>query len=147
SDDYQILQQLGMMRIADLLKVQQNSSTYNESGDHRTTFYAESAMLVHYIYDKQWVLKVADYFNLKMNRHASVEDAITQAFGMDAAHFDKELRNYVSSGRYMYYPIPTPASISAQSYSAKPLSPSDGSAVLADIHLHSRDYHDQAAKE
>src|SRR6202035_2204650 len=38
--DYQILQH-GMMKVSDLLRVQQNSATYNESGDHRTIFYAE----------------------------------------------------------------------------------------------------------
>jgi len=38
-EEYQILRQLGMMKVADLLKVAHNSSTYNENGDHRTTFY------------------------------------------------------------------------------------------------------------
>lgn len=146
-DEYLILQQLGMMRIADLFKVRQNSQTYNESGDHRTTFYAESGMLMHYIYDNQLMLKVADYFDLKTNKHLSVEDAIRQAFGMDAAHFDKALRSYVSNGRYRYYPIPTPASIAPDHYAARPLSAADGGAVLADIHLHSRDYHEQAVTE
>src|SRR5439155_21123521 len=37
---YQIMQQ-GVMKIADLFKVRQNSQTYNESGDRRTVLYAE----------------------------------------------------------------------------------------------------------
>ena len=146
-DEYLILQQLGMMRIADLFKVRQNSQTYNESGDHRTTFYAESGMLMHYIYDNQLMLKVAAYFDLKTNKHLSVEDAIRQAFGMDAAQFDKALRSYASNGRYKYYPIPTPASIAPNNYASRPLSVTDGGAVLADIHLHSRDYREQAVTE
>jgi len=146
-DEYLILKQVGMIRIADLFKVRQNSQTYNESGDHRTTFYAESGMLMHYIYDHQLILKVADYFDLKVNKHLSVEDAIHQAFGMDAAQFDKTLRNYVSDGRYRYYPIPAPASIAPNNYAARPLSVTEGGAVLADIHLHSRDYHEQAVRE
>jgi len=146
-DEYLILQQLGMMRIADLFKVRQNSQTYNESGDHRTTFYAESGMLMHYIYDNQLMLKVAAYFDLKTNKHLSVEDAIRQAFGMDAAQFDKALRSYASNGRYKYYPIPTPASIAPNNYAVKPLTLADGGAVLADIHLHSRDHHEQAVTE
>jgi hypothetical protein len=39
-EKYEILQQQGTMKIADLFRVQYNSSTYNESGDHRTVFYA-----------------------------------------------------------------------------------------------------------
>jgi cytochrome c-type biogenesis protein CcmH/NrfG len=146
-DEYLILQQVGIMKIADLFKVRQNSQTYNESGDHRTTFYAESGMLMHYIYDNQLMPKVAAYFDLKTNKHLSVEDAIRQAFGTDAAQFDKALRNYVNDGRYKYYPIPTPASIAPNNYAVKPLTLADGGAVLADIHLHSRDHHEQAVTE
>ena len=146
-DEYRILQQLGMIKIADLFKVVQNSSTYNESGDHRTSFYAESGMLMHYIYDNQLMVKVAAYFDLKGNKHVPVEDAIQQAFGMSARQFDKVLRDYASSGRYKYYPIPAPASISADKYTVTPLKPADSAAVLADIHLHSRDYQERALSE
>jgi Tfp pilus assembly protein PilF len=147
SDDYLILQQMGTMKIADLFRVQQNSQTYNESGDHRTTFYAESGMVMHYIYDNQLMPKVGAYFDLEENKHLRVEDAIQQAFGMSAQQFDKALRSYISSGRYKYYPIPTPASISSNNYTATPLSTAAGNAVLADSHLHSRDYQERALNE
>jgi Tfp pilus assembly protein PilF len=146
-DDYAILQQLGTMKIADLFRVRQNSKTYNESGDHRTTFYAESGMLMHYIYDNQLLPKVAAYFDLEENKHMPVEDAIQQAFGMSAVQFDKILRNYVSVGHFKYYPIPAPAGISEKNYTATPLSAPAANAVLADIHLHSRDYQEQALNE
>jgi tetratricopeptide (TPR) repeat protein len=146
-DEYRVLLQLGWMKISDLFKVQQNSATYNESGDHRSTFYAESGMLMHYIYDNQLLPKVGTYFDLRENKSLPVEDAIQQAFGMNAAQFDKALRNYVTSGRYKYFPIPAPASISANSYTVTPLSAAGGNAVLADIHLHSRDYQERALHE
>jgi tetratricopeptide (TPR) repeat protein len=146
-NDYAILRQVGMMRIADLFRVQQNSSTYNESGDHRTTFYVESGMLMHYIYDNQLLPKVATYFDLKENKHLAVEDAIQKAFGMSAAQFDKALGSYVSRGHYRYYPIPVPANISSNNYTVAPLSAAAGDAVLADIHLHSPDYRERAVGE
>ena len=146
-DDYVILQQLGTMRIADLFRVRQNSSTYNESGDHRTTFYAESGMLMHYLYDNQLVPKVAVYFDLEENKHVPVEDAIQRAFGMSPAQFDRALSSYISSGHYKYYAIPTPASISSNNYTVTPLSAAAGNAVLADIHLHSPDYRERAVSE
>src|SRR6202166_5095535 len=138
NDEYIILQQVGMMKIADLFRVRQNTQTYNESGDHRTTFYAESGMLTHYIYDNHLMPKVATYFDLEDNHHVPIEDAIQQAFGMSAPQFDKVLRSYVSSGRFKYYPIPTPSNISPNGYTATPMSSAGGNAVLADIHLHSR---------
>jgi hypothetical protein len=110
-DEYYVLEHNGWMKIADLLRVQQYSKTYNESGDHRTVFYAESGMLVHFIYDNSLVLKVGDYFDLIRNKHVPVEDAIQQVFSMSAAQFDKTLHNYESGGHFKYYKLPAPAGI------------------------------------
>jgi tetratricopeptide (TPR) repeat protein len=145
--EYQTLQRVGVMRIADLFRVQQNSQTYNESGDHRSIFYAESGMLMHYIYDNRLMPKVAVYFDLTENQHLPIEEAIQKAFGMSAAQFDKVLRGYTDAGRYRYYPIRTSADISSNNYTTRPLKVTDANAVLADIHLHSRDYHEQALEE
>jgi Flp pilus assembly protein TadD len=145
--EYEVLRQDGMMKIADLFKVRQNSSTYNETGDHRTVFYAESGLLVHYLYDNNLIPKLSPYFTLKIDQGKPVEDAIQQSFGMSAAQFDKVLRNYASSRQYKYYPIPTPPNIIAKDYAMKPLSALDGSAVIADIHLHSPDYREKAISE
>lgn len=144
---YQILRQDGLVKIADLLKVQQNSSTYNESGDHRTVFYAESSLLMHYLYDNNLALKLSPYFELKIDRGVSVEDAVQRSFGMSTAQFDKTLRVYLNEGRYRYYSIPTPADIVSKDYTVKPVSSADSDAVLADIHLHSRDYREKAIAE
>jgi hypothetical protein len=43
---------MGWIKIADLFRVQPNSNVYNENGDHRTVFCAESGLVMHYIYDK-----------------------------------------------------------------------------------------------
>ena len=145
--DYQILQQQGMMKVSDLLRVQHNSATYNESGDHRTIFYAESSMIVHYLYDNQLLPKLVTYFTLKIDRGVPVDEAIQQSFGMSGAQFDKELHYYASSGRFKYYAIASPADIVKSNYTAKPLTQFDSSAVIADIHLHSPDYHEKAASE
>ena len=146
-EKYEILQQQGTMKIADLFSVQHNSSTYNESGDHRTVFYAESGIVLHYLYDNKLIPKLSLYFGLKVDKSMPVEDAIQQSFGMSAAQFDKLLRAYVSSNRYLYYSIPTPSNIVGKDYSIRPLSLADSSVVIADIHLHSLDYRKQAVAE
>jgi tetratricopeptide (TPR) repeat protein len=145
-DEYVILQQTGMMRISDLFKVQPNSSTYNENGDHRTIFYAESAMLMHYIYDNQLLAKAASYFTLR-DRHVPVEEAIQQAFGVSPQQFDKNLRSYAASGRYKYFPIANPPGIASDTYTTSPVTPVNVSAVIADIHLHTLDHQEQAVAE
>jgi tetratricopeptide (TPR) repeat protein len=146
-DTYRILQQDGMMRVADLFRVQQYSKTYNETGDHRNVFYAESSLLVHYLYDNQLMLKLADYFDALRNQKKTVEQAMQQAFGMTPEQFDKVLRNYLSSGRFKYYPVPTPAGIAAAQFTETPASLADARAVLADIDAHSLDHRDRALTE
>ena len=146
-DEYLVLQQQGMMKVSDLLRVQQNSSTYNENGSHRTVFYAESGIVVHYLYDNNLIPQLSKYFVLKIDQNVPVEDAIQQSLGMSAAAFDKVLHNYVSSGRFKYFPMPKPANIVSSEYAMRPLSPADSGAVMADLHLHSRDYQEKAIAE
>jgi tetratricopeptide (TPR) repeat protein len=146
-EEYLVLEHMGWMKVADLFRVRQNTATYNESGDHRNVFYAESGMLVHYLYDNKLILKVGDYFNLELDQHVPVDDAIQRAFGMNATQFDKALRSYESSGHYKYYPMATPPGINSNDYSAAPLSSVDAAAILADVHLHSPDYQAKAAEE
>jgi Flp pilus assembly protein TadD len=146
-DTYRVLQQDGMMHIGDLFRVQQYSKTYNESGDHRSVFYAESSLLVHYLYDNQLMLKLAIYFDALRNQKKTVEQATQQAFGMTPEQFDKVLRNYLSSGRFKYYPIPTPSGIVAVQFFETPVSLMDARAVLADIDAHSPDHQGRALGE
>jgi tetratricopeptide (TPR) repeat protein len=144
---YQILQQLGMVKVSDLFRVQQYTKTYNESGDHRTTFYAESGLVVHYLYDNLLVQKLSVYFDALQLEKKPVEQALQAAFGMTPEQFDKTLRNYLSSGRYRYYPIPTPAGIVAAQFTVTPVTGADSRALVADIHAHSPDYRSKALGE
>jgi len=144
--EFETLRQ-GLMKVSDLLRVQHNSSTYNENSDHRSVFYAESGMLVHYLYDTGLFPKLATYLDLKVNKGLPVEDAFQQAFAMSVAQFDKVFRGYLVSGQYKGYKLPTPSDIIEKGYSVKQLGPYDSSAIIADIHLHSPDYRDKAISE
>ncbi len=145
--DVEILRQTSWLKIADLFRVQQNSSTYNESGDHRSVFYAESWLVMHFLYDKQLLVKSAPYFDLAVDKKVPVGDAVQQAFGMTPEVWDKQLRQYFSSGTVKYYKLPTPPGIETTGYTTTALSFADAKAVLADMHLHSPDYQDKAVEE
>ena len=147
NDTYVVMQHSGFVKVADLFRVQQNSSTYNETGDRRSAFYAESSFTVHYLFDTNLTQKLDSYFGLVDDRHAPVEEAIQQSFGMSAQRFDKALRAYIDSGRYQYRVLPTPAGIVTSNYLVTPMSAADSAAVLADVHLHSPDYQGKAMEE
>src|SRR5262249_22558002 len=143
--DLEALQQYGLIKVSDLFRVQHDSQTYNE-GDRRSTFYAESWLIVHYLYDTQQIPKVGIYFDA-IDQKLTVEAAIQKAFGMTAAHFDKTIHNYLSGGRIHYARIATPPGIETTGYSVTQISPVNAKAVLADAHLHSPDYHEKAVQE
>jgi tetratricopeptide (TPR) repeat protein len=143
----QVLRQTGLIKVADLFRVQHNSSAYNETGDRRSVFYAESWLVVHYLFDNRLLPRMGTYFDLVINHDAPVEQAIQQTFGMSASDFDKVIARYWQGGRYLYYPIPSPTGLDSHSFTAKRMSASDAKAVLADVHLHSPDYGDKAIDE
>ncbi|HVO62633.1 MAG TPA: tetratricopeptide repeat protein [Terriglobales bacterium] len=143
--DLEALQQYGLMRVSDLFRVQHDSKTYNE-GDRRSTFYAESWLIVHYLYDTRQIPQVGTYFDV-IDQKLTVEDAIQKAFGMTAAQFDKTIRNYLSGGRMHYAKIATPPGIETTGYSVASLSAVNAKAVLADAHLHAADYQERAVDE
>ena len=142
-----MLTQQRLMKVADLFRVEHDSSTYNESGDHRSIFYVESWLVFHYINDKQWMPKVVTYLNLANDRKLPVEEAIQQAFGMSTADFDRELQQYILGRKILHYPVPVPEGIDNKDYSVKSLAAPEAKAVLADVHLHSQDYREQAMGE
>jgi len=147
ADTRRILKRSGMMRVADLFRVQQNSKTYNESGKHRAMFYAESSLVVHYLYDNKLTPKLVDYFDATVNQKKTIEQAIELAFGMTPKQFDTALQTYLSSGRFNHYAIPTPPNIVAAQFTETSVSVADARALLADIDAHSSDHQDRALVE
>jgi len=145
--DSAMLAQNRLMKVTDLFQVQQQSSTYNETGDRRSMFYAESWLVVHYIYDNHLIPKLVTYFDQVMNQNKPVDQAIQQAFGMSPAEFDKALQKYFDSNRLIYYPVPMPEGFDGSSYTVKPVQSLDVRAVFADLHLHSPDYSDTGMQE
>jgi tetratricopeptide (TPR) repeat protein len=145
--DVEILRQISWLKISDLFQVQQNSSTYNESGDHRSAFYAESWLVMHFLYDRQILAKCAQYFDLAVDKKVPVAQAVQQAFGMTPEAWDKQLRQYFTSGTVKYYKLPTLPGIETTGYTTTALSFADAKAVLADMHLHSPDYQEKAIEE
>src|SRR3954470_3705983 len=97
----------GMMPIEQVLSVKHSSKDYNE-GNRRSQFYAESWLLVHYLYDKQKISQVGDYLGLVLDHKVPVAEAMQRAFGMTPKQLDHALYDYVSGrqGKYLIIQIP-----------------------------------------
>jgi tetratricopeptide (TPR) repeat protein len=82
--------------IPDLFTTKHDTLTYNE-GTHHTLYYAESWIVMHYLLHEKKLPETGAYFNLVLNQHVSVEDAIHQAYGMTSLQLEQAVKDYLHS--------------------------------------------------
>lgn len=84
------------LSVPDLFGMKHDTSGYNE-GTHRTLFYAQSWMVMHYLLNKDKLAETGKYFELVENEKVPIDEAIQQAYGMSPAQFDKAVKDYFHS--------------------------------------------------
>ncbi len=136
-----------LMPVVELFSVGHESKLYNESGNRRSLFYAQSWLVVHWIFDNKKLPETARYFDLVMNRKVPVAEAISQAYGMDPKQFDRQLSDYMRLGRGTVSRIPLPVDTNPDTYVARKITDPEARAVIADLHLHMPDRREQAVAE
>jgi tetratricopeptide (TPR) repeat protein len=141
-----VFRSYNLMPTARLLEIKHDSPEYNESGDRRTMFYAQSWLMVHYLQDKIRLKDFDKYRTLIMDEGAPTATAFQQAFGVDVKQFDRILSNYLHGSDMLMFtgtvPLPKDETMTAQ-----PFSENDRDALFAEVHGHLRDYQGKAVDE
>jgi len=120
-------------------------SVADQSGPPASQFKAESWLAVRYILTNNKLGDAFKYLQLAQIQKIPVAEAIEQAFGIDAAAFEKQLRQSLSSNTAVTKSaLPE---LHDYPYSNRKLSDSQAQAVLADMHAHSDQYFQQALPE
>jgi len=65
--------------------------------DKAAQFCAESWMVMHYLLHEKRLPDTGTYFDLVLNQHVPVEDAVQKAFGMSAAQLEQAVKEYFRS--------------------------------------------------
>jgi tetratricopeptide (TPR) repeat protein len=84
------------LSMPDLFTVKHDTSTPAE-GPHRTLFYAQSWMVMHYLLNKDKLTQAGAYFDLVQNQKVQPDQAIQQAFGMTSVQFEQAVKDYFHS--------------------------------------------------
>jgi tetratricopeptide (TPR) repeat protein len=84
------------LSIPDLFSMHEYKAGYQE-GTHRSLFYAQSWMFVHYLLNKNKLAETGTYFDLVENQRVPVPQAIQQAYGISMAQFDQAVKDYFKS--------------------------------------------------
>ena len=123
--------------LSELIAVKHDSPLYNE-GNRRTIFYAESWAFVHYLLignpARRPQLAV---FLEKQANGVPVAQGFQEAFGVDEATLERELRSYVQRSVYQSQQVTFADKLTIDGeFVVEPLSDADADAALADLLLH-----------
>ena len=104
--DLQFLRQNGkLMRFSDLAATRQDSPTYSQNRPEQAMFYAQSWLLVHYLFDHQ-LISHAEPFFAKVASGTSLSEATLAEFGMSVARLEADLMAYAKGERFRYFSLP-----------------------------------------
>jgi hypothetical protein len=81
------------MSLPDLFSMKHDAYARNE-GPHQTLYYAESWIVLHYLLHEKRLPETGSYFDLVLNQHVPVEEAIQKAYGMSAAQLEQAVKEY-----------------------------------------------------
>ncbi|MGD1077603.1 MAG: hypothetical protein ABR881_04710 [Candidatus Sulfotelmatobacter sp.] len=84
------------LSLPDLFTMKHDTSARNE-GTRHTLYYAESWIVMHYLLHEQKLPETGTYFDLVLNQHTPVEDAIQKAYGMSSAQLEQAVKDYFHS--------------------------------------------------
>jgi len=148
----QLLATQDWIPLADLFTTKHVASDYNQGVQH-TMYNAESWILMDYLLHEKKLPETGTYFDLVLNRHLSVEEAIQKAFGVSSAQLLDAVKSYLHSQPQLASPNPaatagTSAQNSAPTYqfptpvapddsvmTSKPLSEADARALYAGVQV------------
>lgn len=139
--ELQFLRENGkLMRFADLAAVRQDSAAYNRSSLAQATFYAESWLLVHYLFDHQLISRAEPFFAM-VESGKSLTDATKAAFGMSPSQLEDELMEYAKGERFRYFSLPAPEGVARIDVTTAGLSQVTARSLLAEVRWHASPRH------
>jgi tetratricopeptide (TPR) repeat protein len=143
--------------LPDLFTLKHDPSPRNQ-GSHHTLYYAESWIVMHYLLHEKKLPETGTYFDLVLNQHVPVEDAIQKAYGMSSAQLEQAVKDYFhaqtplltaldaarqtnpgaaypasATGSGQSYRFPVPVGPDDSAITSKPLSEADERALYAEV--------------
>ena len=152
------------LSVPDLFTMKHDTSNYQE-GTHRTLFYAQSWMTMHYLLNKEKLPEAGTYFDLVQNQKVPVGNAIEQAFGMTPAQLDKTVKDYFHSltqlvqdqdaarqpgainNRPELFHFASPVGFEEMGTETKPVTDADAMARLAEVMVRIPERREQGLKQ
>ncbi|MGA8762019.1 MAG: hypothetical protein WB562_03935 [Candidatus Sulfotelmatobacter sp.] len=152
------------LAMTDLFTMKHDTSTYQE-GTHRTLFYAQSWMVMHYLIHAKKLPETGTYFELVLNQRVPVADAIQKAYGMTPLQFEQAVKDYFHSLTPLFttldasrqpqahpnlpqvYQFPVSVAPDSMVISSKPMTETDARALAGEIKIRIPDRREAGLEE
>lgn len=142
----EILQQYKWLPIDQLFSVTHDSGAYNER-NRSTIFYAESWLAFsHYWFNSPMQKQMIRFLQIEGPR-VPADQAIQQAFGMDAKALDKDLQTFYRTGQLHRYRVPMSTALDSLAMNASPVEEIDARARVAELKLQLKDHTAEGVQE
>jgi len=139
--ELQFLRQNGkLLRLSDLVRVNQNSDIYNHNGPWQSEFYAQSWLLVHYLFDHGLINRAQPFFST-VAAGASLDEAMLDSFGIKPEKLEHELLSYARGEKFRYFSLPATVADSSPDVTMQTLNEVTASALELEIRWHARTEH------
>jgi tetratricopeptide (TPR) repeat protein len=154
------------LSLTDLLEMR-NRVVNGREGTHRTLFYAQSWMLMHYLLNQNKLAEAGAYFDLVENQRIPVAQAVQLAFGVTPAQLDQQVKEYFHSLKplqgslqeaqsqpqlaplapQVVQELPLPGTLQDIASSDKELKPWEADALVAEMGLRMPEHREDAIKQ
>jgi len=139
--ELQFLRQNGkLLRLSDLVRVNQNSDVYNHNGPLQAAFYAQSWLLVHYLFDHGLINRAQPFFSA-MAAGVPLDQAILDSFRIKTEKLEQELLVYARGEKFRYCSLPAVIAGPSPDVTVENLNLVTVSALELEIHWHGRTEH------
>ena len=141
--------------LPELFAMKHDPSTGSQ-GKPQTLLHAESWMVMHYLLHEQKLPQTGTYFNLVLNQHVPVEEAIQKAYGMSSAQLEQAVKDYFHSASNPGPPantaslsssIPVPVGPDDSAITSKSLPEPDARALYFEVAIRIPERRDLGLKE
>jgi Flp pilus assembly protein TadD len=136
-----------LMPVERLFAIEQHSEEYNKQDTRRQLFYAQSRLVIHYIFDGKRIAQAAEFFDLTTNQNVPIAEAIRRAYGMTPREFDQELQRFASTDRPVAYTMPVPEGMEQTTYVARKMKLHEAQLLVADLYAHTPEHEARAENE
>jgi len=123
-----------LLHLAQLFSVRPESTIYASNGEYQSIFYAESWLLVHYLFEHGLINNIQTFFSsVEKTKDANV--AVQQAFGVSVQELENRLLAYGKGESFRYFRLPCIAPRTS-SWETRSLQKTEHEAMRLDVEEH-----------